>query len=116
VLLTARFKPTLRYAQSVTQRTVRESTQINNSQMRSIACDVGRFEHDMRPADLHIYTIVALPACEQDLALTRVSPSKACAPLWQRPGLVTTVGRCQWTRKVSAERSVTTVCMIIFAE
>jgi hypothetical protein len=41
---------------------VRKSTQGNNSQMLSIACDVGRFEHDMRPDDLHIYRIVALPA------------------------------------------------------
>jgi hypothetical protein len=67
VLLTARFKRTLRYGEGVTQRTVRESTQGNNSHMLSIACDVGRFEHDMRPDDLHIYRIVALPACEQNL-------------------------------------------------
>ena len=76
VLLTARFKRTLRYGESVTQRTVRESTQINDSQMLSIACDARRFEQDMRPDDLHIYKIVPLPACEQDLALTHVSSSR----------------------------------------
>jgi hypothetical protein len=37
VLLTTRFERTLRYGESVTQRTVRESTQINDSQMLSIA-------------------------------------------------------------------------------
>jgi hypothetical protein len=44
VLLTARFKRSLWYGEGVTQRTVRESTQINDSQMLSVACDVGRFE------------------------------------------------------------------------
>jgi hypothetical protein len=76
VLLTARFKRTLRYGESVTQRTVRESIQICESLMLYIACDVGRFEHDMRPDDLHIYRIVPLPACEQNLAFTHVSPSR----------------------------------------
>jgi hypothetical protein len=76
VLLTAQFKRTICYGESVTRRTVRESTQIDDSQMLSIACDVGRFEHDMRADDLHIYRIVPLPACEQNLALTHLPPSR----------------------------------------
>ncbi len=63
--LTARFKRTLWYAECVTQRTVRESTQINDAQMLYIAYDIGRFEHDMSPDDLHIYRIVSLLACER---------------------------------------------------
>ena len=76
VPLTARSDGTLWHAEGVTQRTVRESTQIIDSQMLSVACDIGRFEHDMSPHDLHIYRIVPLLACEQNLALTHLLPSK----------------------------------------
>jgi len=115
VLLTARFKRSLWYGENVTQRALRESTQINDSVKLSITCYVGRFEL-IRDLMTSTFTGHAGTGLRAELGLNSRSAMQSLSAAMAAACLITAVGRCQWTRRESVDRSVTTVRMIIFAE